>query len=266
MLLNNLSQKDLIHPPPFLLDNTHYLTLTGSVAYGCSSDTSDNDIYGFCIPPKDIIFPHLSGEIMGFGTESPRFWQWQEHHIEDKETRKSYDFSIYSIVKFFQLCMDNNPNMLDCLFTPINCVLHISAVGNIVRDNRKAFLHKGCWHKFKGYAYSQLHKMSIKSPEKGSNRSKTIEKYGYDVKFAYHVVRLIDEVEQILETGDMDIQRAKEVLKAIRRGEWSQQKIIDYFEHKEKHLEELYEKSKLPYAADEAKIKEILLNCLENHY
>ena len=56
--------------------------------------------------------------------------------------------------------MENNPNVIDSLFTPVNCVLHSTRVGNLVRENRRLFLHKGAWPKFKGYAYSQLHKMT----------------------------------------------------------------------------------------------------------
>lgn len=78
------------------------------------------------------------------------------------ENGKQYDFQIFSIVKYFQLCMENNPNMLDSLFTPVNCVIHSTQIGNLVRENRKMFLHKGCWPKLKGYAFSQLHKASIK--------------------------------------------------------------------------------------------------------
>lgn len=58
--------------------------------------------------------------------------------------------------------MENNPNIIDSLFTPISCIIHSTAVGNIVRENRKIFLHKGCWQRFKGYAYGQLHKASNK--------------------------------------------------------------------------------------------------------
>jgi predicted nucleotidyltransferase len=137
----------------------------GSVAYGVAGDDSDSDIYGWCIPPKEMVFPHLAGQIPGFGKQIQRFQQYQQHHIIDESTKKEYDFSIYNIVKFFQLCMDNNPNMVDALFVPERCVLHCNAIGNIVRENRRLFLHKGCWHKFRGYAYSQLHKMSIKTPE-----------------------------------------------------------------------------------------------------
>ena len=53
----------------------------GSMAYGVSSDSSDMDVYGFCVPEKETVFPHLRGEIPGFGTPQPRFEQWQEHHM-----------------------------------------------------------------------------------------------------------------------------------------------------------------------------------------
>ena len=59
--------------PSFLKDNIHYETMMGSVAYGVSNDSSDVDIYGFCIPPKELIFPHLTGEILGFGRQKKRF-------------------------------------------------------------------------------------------------------------------------------------------------------------------------------------------------
>lgn len=238
----------------------------GSVAYGVSSDSSDNDVYGFCIPPKTVIFPHLAGHINGFGTPHTDFGQWQEHHVEDNESRKTWDFCIYSIIKFFHLCMGNNPNMLDALFVPQTCVLHSTAIGNKVRDNRKLFLSKLVWHKFKGYAYSQLHKMRTKVPDIGSNRWKSYEKYGYDVKFAYHCVRLLRETEQILTEGDLDLRRGNNMLKSIRRGEWSIDKVIGYFDAKEKQLEEVCIKSELPWKPDEKAIKGLLIECLEQHF
>jgi len=264
MLLQRLKSASLIHPPEWLISTTHYLTIMGSQAYGVSNDTSDCDIYGFAIPPKEDIFPHLRGEIMGFGRQNHRFDQWQEQHIEDKEARKEYDFSVYSIVKYFQLCMENNPNMIDSLFTPERCVLHSTQIAQLVRESRRSFLHRGCWHKFKGYAYSQMHKMNSKDPE--GKRRETIEKFGFDVKFAYHVVRLLNEVEQILVEGDLDLQRNREQLKSIRRGDWTQEQIVQYFADKEKMLEEAYSKSELPWGPDEEKIKSLLVRCLEMHY
>lgn len=268
--LRTLAERGLVRVPNWLPANVQYETQMGSVAYGVSSDTSDVDLYGFCIPPKELIFPHLAGEIPGFGTPSPRFEQFQKHHIRDESecggTGREYDVTVFSIVRYFQLCMENNPNMVDSLFTPETAVLSSTRIGRIVRDHRRLFLHKGCWAKFRGYAFQQLHKMRIKQPKEGSKRALLVEEFGMDVKFAYHVVRLLDEAEQILEGGDLDLQRDRERLKAIRRGEWSLEQVIEHFEQKSRHLEELYARSPLPPGPDEPRIRQLLLQCLEEHY
>ena len=93
-----------------------------------------------------------------------------------------------------------------------------------------------------------------------------VETFGYDVKFAYHVVRLLNEVEQILAEQDLDLQRNREQLKAIRRGEWVIEQVEQYFASKERELETLYTSCKLPARPDEEKLKSLLLNCLEQHY
>lgn len=266
--IQELEKQGLIHPPSWLSANVMYLTIMGSTAYGVSTDESDFDVYGFCVPRKDLVFPHLAGEIPGFGKQVKRFEQYQEHHIWAQQELggkgRNYDIAVYSIVKFFQLCMDNNPNMVDALFTPARCVLTRTPVWELVRQNRQLFLHKGCFHKFRGYAYAQLHKMKSKNSE--GKRKALVEKFGYDVKFAYHVVRLSLECEQILEECTLDLERNREILKSVRRGEWSIEQIEDWFAQKEGHLDNLYHSSPLPHSPNEDAIKALLLDCLSMHY
>lgn len=266
--VQRLTDRGLIQPPRWLPTNVQYETIMGSVAYGVSDDTSDMDVYGWAIPPKDFVFPHLRGEIPGFGPPGQRFDQYQQHHVADRDALgghgRDYDLTIFGVVKFFALAMENNPNILDSLFTPANCVLHSTRVGNLVRENRRLFLHKGAWPKFKGYAYSQLHKIAIKTPE--GKRAELVAAHGYDTKFAYHVVRLVGEVEQILVEGDVDLQRGRETLKAIRRGEWTEDRLRQWFADKESQLERLYAESPLPALPDVSKLKALLLAVLEEHY
>lgn len=264
--IDQLCKRQLISPPPWLRTSVHYETMMGSIAYGTSGSASDVDVYGFCIPQKDVIFPHLAGHIHGFGKKPQEFWQYQQHHVEDKSSKKEYDLTIFNIVKYFQLCMENNPNCIDSLFTPQFCVLHITRIGDMMRSNRRLFLHRGSFHKHRGYAFSQMHKMKTKNPEPGSKRAELVEKYGFDTKFGSHVVRLLSQVEQILLEGDLDLQRNKEHLKAIRRGEVPEEDIYKWAGDKEKQLEEAYHKSTLPYGPPEAKIRQLLLDCLEEHY
>ena len=89
---------------------------------------------------------------------------------------------------------------------------------------------------------------------------------GLDIKTAYHIVRLLNEIEQILIEGDLDLLRNREQLKSVRRGEWSLEQIEEFFQTKEQALEQTYLDSKLPYGPDEPKIRNLLLNCLEEYY
>src|SRR5687768_13321789 len=127
-VVGRLTEAGRISPPKFLPNSICYETMMGSVAYGVESDTSDVDIYGFGVPPREMVFPHLAGEIPGFGRQIKRFEQYQEHHIDDPDALgghgRQYDVQIFSIVKFFQLAMENNPNIIDSLFTPLRCILH----------------------------------------------------------------------------------------------------------------------------------------------
>ena len=263
-----LSQKGLIHPPKWLPDNIHYETMIGSVSYGASSDMSDVDICGYAIPPREDVFPHLRGEIVGFGRQKKNFEQYQQHHIQDKDAAggsgREYDITIYSIVKYFALTMDGNPNMLDSLYTPHDCVLHITKIGQAVRDSRDVFLSKNIYHRYRGFAFSQISKMSGKTED--SKRYEMIQKYGYDLKFAMHAIRSVLECEQLLAEGTLDLRRNAAMLKAIRNGEWTEQQVRDWFSQKEMLLQPLYNSSPLPYAPDESKIKDLLLACLEEHY
>ena len=268
MILNKLIKTGVLtkgaNIPRWLPDNTVYLTIMGSMAYGVSSDNSDMDIYGVAMPPKETIFPHLAGHIDGFGPRPQGFDVWQQHHLE--HGNQSYDFQIYSIVKFFHLLAENNPNMIDSIYTPRRCILHTTSVGELIRENRSKFIHRGAISKFKGYAYQQMHKIRTKQNASNEKRAADIKEFGFDLKFAYHVVRLVQECEQLLLTGDLDLEKDREVLKAIRRGEWELERLEQWFKLAETRLDALKETSKLPEKPDYKVLRELLHNCLEAHY
>jgi len=262
--VRRVHKEGLAQMPRHVHTGLQYEVIMGSYAYGVhNAESSDKDIYGFCIPHKSIVFPHSTGKfVFGYDTTVPgNFEQWQKHHVIDKEKKDELDFTIYNITKYFRLCADGNPNMIDSLFVPFKCIVTTTAIGTLLRENRHIFLSKKCWHSFKGYAYSQLHKMKIKDPK--GKRKELKEKYGYDTKFAYHLVRLMNEVEQIITEGDLDLERNREQLKAIRRGEWNEEMVVEYFNDKEKYLEELQAKSKaIPHKARYDDVRSLLYKCL----
>ena len=264
--VQKLTEAGVINPPNDVKSNTMYETVVGSVAYGVANDASDYDVNGFFIPKAENLFPHLRGHLLGFDKEVKCPKCWQNHHITHPTFTKEYDLNIYSITQYFRLCLDNNPNMVDTLYTPRECVLHSTNVSEMVRERRDLFLHKRCWPKYKGYAYQQLTKMRTKQPEPGTKRFDSVQEFGYDVKFAYHLVRLLLEAEMIMDEHCIDIRRHKEHLKAIRTGQVAMIDIERWAENKERHLEASFESSTLRAEPATEEVKQLLIDCLEHHY
>lgn len=262
MLVQKLYELNLIQCPYWLPSNVQYLVMTGSHSYGVETKDSDFDYYGMCIAPRDHHFPAEYGLISGFD-EIPEFETWHQHRIAYE---KGIDLTLSNITHYFKLLRKNNPNIIDSLFAPQSCVVTATQLANMIRDNRKIFLHKGLWKMFKGYAYSQKSEMINRQPQ--GARKEMVDKWGFDLKFAMNLVRLLSECEQLLIEGDLDLQESgrKAHLKSIRNGEVPLKDILHYFDTKEKQLEELYNKTKLPDEPDDVKIRALLINCLEHHY
>jgi hypothetical protein len=89
---------------------------------------------------------------------------------------------------------------------------------------------------------------------------------GFSTKAGYHVLRLALECEEMLNTGNLHLDQNAAVLSSVRRGEWTFERLEQWFETKERHLEECYHNSKLPQGPDEDAIKALLLKVLEEHY
>lgn len=257
-----LNKAGKLPSPPLHVLEPEYEVIMGSFAYGVSGKASDMDVNAVCIPPKEMVFPHLSGMVPGFGPPLNTFGQYQQHHIELDD--KEYDLVSFSLIKFFQLASENNPNIIDVLFVPERCITHMTEIGKLMRDNRRQFLHKGSYHKFKGYAYSQMQKIKTMKPV--GKRAELVEKFGYDTKLAYHVVRLAYESESILMTGDLNLEANKEQLKAIRAGSMTLDELVEWFKGKAKTLDELYVTSTLQHKPDMDALNRILMACLESKY
>lgn len=96
-------------------------------------------------------------------------------------------------------------------------------------------------------------------------RSALEEKYGYDTKHAYHLVRLIRMCREILLTGKVIVKRPdREELLTIRNGAWSYEQLIEFAESQEKELDKLYLSSDaLPRAPDKDKLDKLCIRLVE---
>jgi len=96
-------------------------------------------------------------------------------------------------------------------------------------------------------------------------RSELEEKYGYDTKHAYHLVRLIRMCREVLLTGKVIVKRPdREELLAIRNGAWTYEQLIEFAEREDIALNELYNSTTiLPKVPNKEKLDQLCIKLIE---
>ena len=261
-LIHRLYETKKIDCPAWLPDNLCYLTLMGSRAYGIENKDSDYDYYGVCLIPRKNIFPQEYGLLLGFD-EIPVFEQWKKDHFLDADSKKEMEITIYGIIRYFNLLSDGNPNIIESLYTNREHVIYSNVIGEKIRDNRSLFLSKQSFIKTRQYAFAQLKKLDRIPIGK---RLENYNIHSYDTKFAAHTIRLMDNCEQIITNKNIDLQRNKEMVKAIRNGEYTLKQIKEYAQQKELLLEKLVAESDLRKTVNKDEIRALLLECISYSY
>lgn len=93
-----------------------------------------------------------------------------------------------------------------------------------------------------------------------------ISKYGFDTKFASHLIRLLLEAKELLETGKLVFPlKDASFLKDIKLGKYNIKEIIDYSNELILEIKRLEEKQPLPKKPDIKKIEKLQMEIIETH-
>lgn len=109
--------------------------ISGSQAYNLSLPHSDTDKKGIFILPQ--------AELYGF-------------NFQDQVANESNDEVYFEIKRFLELLTKNNPNILELLNTPANCIIYRHPLMDLIKP--EDFLSKLCLDTFAGYAQTQIKK------------------------------------------------------------------------------------------------------------
>lgn len=91
-------------------------------------------------------------------------------------------------------------------------------------------------------------------------RAEMESRYGYDLKHALHLVRLLRMCREILQEGVVRVKRPDaDELKSVLRGEWDYDSLVSWAQDQDKELIELAKKSSLPKRPDKHKLDSLCL-------
>ncbi len=174
-----------------LFDRVIYRCIIGSRAYGLEGPDSDTDRRGFYLPTAE--------------------WHWSLHGVPDQLEQQATQEAYWELQKFLTLALKANPNVLECLYSPL--VELATPLAQELLAMRQCFLSRLVYQTYNGYVMSQFKKMQA-----------DLRNYG-QVKWKHvmHLLRLLLSGIGVLQTGEVPVRVAehRDQLLAIKHGEVS---------------------------------------------
>ncbi|HST83026.1 MAG TPA: nucleotidyltransferase domain-containing protein [Kineosporiaceae bacterium] len=130
------------------------------------------------------------------------------------------DLVAYTLRKYLRLATKGNPTALLPLFAPVPELLTTSELGDELRELGPKFLSREAADRFLGFMRSQRNRLV--SARDVPNRPELVERYGYDVKYASHALRLAMQGREITLHGRLSLPMPpaeRERVLEVKRGE-----------------------------------------------
>jgi predicted nucleotidyltransferase len=193
-----------------------YRCVVGSRAYGLEGPGSDVDRRGFYVPPAEM--------------------HWSLHGVPPQLENPSTEECYWEVQKFLELALRANPNVLECLYTPL--VEHATPLARELLALRSQFLSKLAYQTFNGYVLSQFKKLEQDLRAKGALKWKHV----------MHMIRLLLSGVALLRDGDLpvDVGPHRERLLSVRDGAIAWDEIEAWRHELHQELDQAYRVTRLP--------------------
>ncbi len=202
----------------------------GSRAYGLDDENSDTDYRGIYLPPAEL--------------------QWSLYGVPEQlechDTQETY----WELQKFLVLALKANPNVLECLYTPL--VEKATPLAEELLAMRSCFLSRLVYQTVNGYVISQFKKMQAAIRNQGRVKWKHV----------MHLIRLLISGARTLREGSVPVcvEQHRQKLLAIKHGQvpWEDTEQWRLCLHQE--FEEAFRGTTLPERPDYERANAFLVN------
>lgn len=230
----HVQQSGFAQPAPLvggvnLYDYVIYRCVVGSRAYGLDQADSDVDRRGIYLPPADL--------------------QWSlagvPEQLDNLETEETY----WELAKFLTLALKANPNVLECLYSPL--VESRTPIAEKLLRMRDIFLSRTIYQTYNGYVLSQFKKLEQDLRTHGALKW----------KHAMHLIRLLLSGITALNEGfvPLRVERYRDRLLEIRRGEVPWEEVNAWRLSLHRELDAAFATTRLPDRPDFAAANALLV-------
>jgi hypothetical protein len=197
-----------------------YRCIVGSRAYGLDHDESDTDRRGIYVAPAEL--------------------QWSLYGVPEQFEDNASQSCYWELQKFLAMALKANPNILECLYSPL--VEKLAAPADRLLAMRDSFLSQMVFQTFNGYAVSQFRKIEQDIRNHGEVRW----------KHAMHLLRLLLSGAATLREGRVPVrvEGHRERLLSVKRGEVTWAEVDAWRRELHRDFERALAETRLPERPD----------------
>jgi len=249
----NEVKPDIAHAIPFDLDEA----VLGVFHVGSHS-------HGTYIPPTDK-YGIDDVDLMVVCAPPPKFKLGLKNWDHAEYKHGKWDVVLYDWQKWLHMLRKSNPNVVGTLWLmrEHSWVNPKSEALKNLLVNRELLLSNQMYPAFIGYARGQMYKMTHHAHQgyMGEKRKALVEKFGYDVKNASHLIRLLRMACEAFESGRLHVYRDFDAhdLIAIKSGKWSLEQVTAEAETLFIRAERAFATSKLRKHPNEHYIQKLMV-------
>lgn len=172
-----------------LFDRVIYRCVVGSRAFGLDTEESDTDRRGIYLPPAEL--------------------EWSLYGVPEQLENDNNEECYWELQKFLVMALKGNPNILECLYTPL--VEQATPLAKELLAMREVFLSRLVYQTYNGYVMSQFKRMQADLRNQGRVKPKHV----------MHLMRLLLSGIHVLREGfvPVDVGQHRERLLAIKNEE-----------------------------------------------
>lgn len=212
-----------------LFDRVIYRCVVGSRAFGLDTEESDTDRRGIYLPPAEL--------------------QWSLYGVPEQLENDGNEECYWELQKFLIMALKGNPNILECLYTPL--VEHTTPLADELLAMRDAFLSRLVYQTYNGYVMSQFKRMQADLRNQGKVKPKHV----------MHLIRLLLSGIHVLREGfvPVDVGQHRERLFAIKKEEMPWDDIESWRKQLHAEFDRALEETDLPERPDYERANEFLV-------
>lgn len=244
-----------------ILRKTIIESVVGSTVYGTAINDGLEDL--------DLMAVVLEDQKTFAGFNAIDTWTARTKPMGVRSEAGDIDWVGYGLRKYLSLALKGNPSFLLLLFVPPKYVRELTPEGEALRALAPDIVSKAAYMPFRGYMRHQYERLLGLRGQRNVTRPELVDAYGYDTKYAAHVVRLGLQGEELLLTGRLTLpmrEAERALCVKVRTGGFSLDEVSMQIIDAERRLDAAFMASPLPERPNYAKVEQWMLNAYLAHW